>query len=73
MRGTIDEKILKEIEEGLKRNHVDGVIVIKKSGIPERTNNLMKGIADYLQTRGYDTVSREDNEEYHISLILKPF
>ena len=73
MPETIDQKILLEIEEGLKRNHIDGVVILKKSAFQQRANNLMAGIVDYLQSRGYDTLPREDDDEYHISFILKPF
>ena len=74
MGETIDQKIFEEIEEGLKRINLNGVIIIKKSSIPQRgTTNLMKSIVDYLEGRGYDTIPREDNEQYHISFILKPF
>ena len=43
MGETIDQKIFEEIEEGLKRINLNGVIIIKKSSIPQRgTTNLMK-------------------------------
>lgn len=73
MTETIDEKVLTEIEKELKLNHVDGVIVIKKSQIKERTQKLVDGINNYLKSRGYDTLIKEDDLEYHVSLILKPF
>ena len=71
MERTISQSVFDGIEEKLKKSHIDGVIVIKKSGSTERPNNLMKGVVDYLQRRGYDTISREDDEEYHISLVLR--
>ena len=78
---TINHKILEEIERDLGDSYVGGVIVVKKSLLQGRTNILVEKITkpyiliekidSYLRGEGYDTLVREDNQEYHISLILK--
>ena len=71
--GNLSEEVLREIEDGLGKNHVGGAVVIKKSELAGRSEKLVEGISSYLKEIGYDTVTREDNGECHILYVLNPF
>ncbi len=70
---SVDKKILDEVEKGLSLNHTSGVVVIKKEGLRERTDELVAGVEDYLRNKGYDTLPIKGSEEYHLVYILNPF
>ena len=62
----LSEQILRKIETGLKENHSDGVVVIKKSSLEGRSQRLVEDIKKYLEKIGYHSSIREGNKELHI-------
>ena len=70
---NLSGEVLREIEDGLGKNHIGGAVIIKKSEVDGRNQKLVDGINDYLREQGYDTTTREDHGEHHIVYVLNPF
>lgn len=63
----IDTMIFMNLESELKKKPTEGVVVIDKTLVGDKTLGLVSAVNNYLEKGGYIHNSQEDNEQIHIS------
>ncbi|MCX6749640.1 MAG: hypothetical protein NTW17_02750 [Candidatus Pacearchaeota archaeon] len=55
------------MERKLADQNLVGVIVIRKNAVPFEGRDLIRELINYLETKGYHVLPKEDSEECHVA------